>query len=276
MKTPAWCRVNLNTVFQALTLCGYSILFLLLLKTGLVKNYLHPRMIPYVAFAALAFLLMVFSLFRSFKKHERRFKLAPVILFALPLFLAFFVQPSPSSVSSLHFSNNKIVGISARHTVSGKRSTILSSGSQQKLRPNQKAVKTTSAFGAPVTLIITDNTISMDDANIISWVNELNSHPDHYAGFKIDYTGSVYKSGDGLHSNQFVPGRNMMWCCAADIQMIGILCQYDQTPELRENNWVHVTGTLATSTYQGAKVPMIVNPTVEPAPAPQADYVYPY
>ena len=115
----------------------------------------------------------------------------------------------------------------------------------------------------------------MDDQNIVSWVNELNNHPDNYVGKKIEYTGYVFKSGKDFKSDEFVPGRDMMWCCAADIQLVGVLCHYDKTLELKENNWVKVTGTLATSTYQGAKVPLIVNPEIKPSSKPEEEYVYP-
>jgi putative membrane protein len=279
MKTPTCCKLNLNVVFQAFILGGYSIMFLFLLKTGKIRNFLHPRIIPYIAFTAIAFLLMMVFLFRSFKKREHKFKLAPFFLFTLPLILTFLVPSSPASASPLSFSSNKIVGISSIQRPSNGISSGSSSnsgGSQLKLKPNQKAVKVTSAFGASVTLIITDNTISMDDQNIVAWVNELNSHPGNYSGMKIEYTGYVYKSGNGFKCNQFVPSRNMMWCCAADIQLIGVLCQYDKAPELKENSWVHVTGKLSTSTYQNTKVPIIVNPTIKPASVPKTEYVYPY
>ena len=68
----------------------------------------------------------------------------------------------------------------------------------------------------------------------------------------------------------------MMWCCAADIQLIGVLCRYNKTSELKENSWINVTGTLSTSTYKDTKVPIIINPTIKSASAPKTEYVYPY
>lgn len=279
MRTPSFCKINLRAAIQIAVLVGFSALFLYMLKTGEITNYLHPRMIPFVLFAAVAFLLMTIPLFKTLKKRERRVSVMPVFIFALPLVLACAVPGKAVTGSSLTFSNAKIMGIPASRQapLSGagqnfrKAAASPAPGSAKaavKLGPNQTAVTATSPYGTQITLIITNNTI-------VSWVNELNTHPARYAGKKIEYTGSVFKSGSGFKSDEFVPGRDMMWCCAADIQLIGILCRYDWTSELKENCWVKVTGTLAVSTYQGAKVPLIVRPSVIPAPKPEAAYVYP-
>lgn len=287
MKTPSFCKVNINTVIQAVILGSFSILFVYLLTTGRIASYLHPRMTPFVIFAAIAFFLMMLALFRSFKKRERRFSMMPVFVFVFPVILACTVPGKAITGSSLTFTNAKIVGISSSIQTTASKATqnsngessssasSVSSSTTQNLKPNQSAVTTTSPFGTPITLIITDNTISMDDQNIVSWVNELNSHPDNYVGKKIEYTGYVFKSGKDFKSDEFVPGRDMMWCCAADIQLVGVLCRYDKTSGLKENSWVKVTGTLTTSTYQGSKVPLIVNPDIEPASKPKEEYVYP-
>lgn len=286
MKTPSFCKINLRIAIQITILGSFSVLFLYILKTGKIAYYLHPRMIPFVIFATIAFLLMMLSLFKSLKKRERKFSMMPIFVFALPLVLACAVPGKTVTGSSLTFSNAKIMGISSSKPTpmnkSGQNSSEASSSptsnspkATPKLKPNQSAVTTTSPFGTQITLIITDNTITMDDQNIVSWVNELNTHPDQFVGKKIVYTGYVFKSGNGFKSDEFVPGRDMMWCCAADIQLVGVLCRYDKTSELKENSWVKVTGMLDTSTYQGAKVPLIVNPSVESASKPKTEYVYP-
>lgn len=311
MRYPSFCKINLETVFKIIILLGYCFLFAVMVLTNKISDYLHPRLIPFVIFAAIAFLLMTYSLLLDFKRKSRRFSVAPYLVFLIPLILAFAVPAKAINNSNLQFSNTKITGLtSGQSIVSGNTgnalpaptstdggSTLQSNSAQSQitdnsgvsdtnqaqslkaddnslhLQPNQKAVYTKSLFGSTITLIITDNTITVDDKNFISWMSELNNNPDNYNGMKIEYVGYVYKSSD-FKSNQFVAGRDMMWCCAADIQLAGCLCQYDKTSELKANSWVKVDGTLSTTTWQGAATPLIEITSITPAQKPADDYVY--
>lgn len=261
-------------------LAGYALLFIYMLVTGQLLNFLHPRMFPFVLFAAVAFLLLALFLIRSLGRVQRRFSLTPAVIFALPLVMACVIPAGAVSNSTLTFSANKLIGLPSVAAVQKASSNSSKSGAATSskplhLKPGQTAVTVTSPLGSKVTEILTDDTIRMDDKNIVLWTNELNNSPKQYAGKKIEYTGYVFKSEQGFQQDEFVAGRDMMWCCAADIEMVGVLCRYSKTPQLRENSWVSVSGTLSTTTYQNETVPIILNPSVKPAAKPSSQYVYP-
>jgi putative membrane protein len=309
MRHSSFLRIDLENVLKALILLGYSILFIVLIVTRKISQYLHPRMIPYMIFAVVAFLLMIYALIQDLKKKSRRFSLGPCLLFLLPLILALTVPAAAMNSSSLQFSNTSIGAPTlGTDTVSGGNTNQTqapvnnSSGVQSDsvpaqstdssgdpissqdqatasdnydlhLQPNQTAVYTKTPFGSTVVLIITDNTITLDNSNFVNWISTLDNDPAKYKGMKIEYTGYVYKSGD-FGTDQFVAARDMMWCCAADLQLIGCLCQYDKASELEDNSWVKINGTLSTTTWKGAVTPLIVDASVVPAQKPANDYVY--
>jgi putative membrane protein len=310
MRHSSFIRIDLDAVLKVLILLGYSILFIVLIVTHKISQYLHPRMIPYMIFAVVAFLLMIYALIQDLKKKSRRGSLGPCLLFLLPLFLALTVPASVMNSDSLQFSNTNISGLTlGTNTVSGGNTSQTqvsvnnSSGVQPDpvpaqatdssgdsassqdhatasnnkdlhLQPNQTAVYTKTPFGSTVVLIITDNTITLDNSNFVNWISALDNDPAKYRGMKIEYTGYVYKSGD-FGSDQFVAARDMMWCCAADLQLIGCLCQYDKASELQDSSWVKVSGTLGMATWKGAATPLIVITSLTAAQKPSNDYVYP-
>jgi putative membrane protein len=311
MRYSSFCKINLEALFRIIILLGYCILFLVMALTKRISIYLHPRLIPYVIFAAMAFLLMAYSLLGDFRRTRRRLSVIPYLIFLLPLILALTVPANAMGGATLQLTDSENAGISAGlDDISGDPSNLAQSseainggsavqqgtspspaadnggtleGAQAppsgtdgglQLQPNQKAVCSKTPFGSTVVLIITDNTITIDDKNFVNWISELDNNPGEYVGMTLELVGYVYKSGE-FESDEFVVGRNMMWCCAADIQMIGCLCRYGKADELEEYCWVRVAGTLSTATWQGASIPYVVDATVTPARAPAVEYVYP-
>jgi putative membrane protein len=290
MRYPSFCKINLETVFKICILFGFSLLFIVLVLTKEIYDYLHPRLVPYLIFASLTFLLMIYSLLCDIKRKNRRFSVAPYIVFIIPLIIALTVPAKTITGSNLQYSNSKITGFTSNQNTASVSSpnasdqiqppaTDSNDGDSQQneshLESNQSAVYSKDMFGSTIILIITDNTIILDDSNFANWLVELENNPSKYVGTKIEYVGYVFKSGDEFQNNEFVAARNMMWCCAADLQLIGCLCQYDKTADLEENSWVKVDGTLSTTSYKGSTVPLITKATVVPADKPATDYVYP-
>ena len=64
-----------------------------------------------------------------------------------------------------------------------------------------------------------------------------------YIGKTLHFKGMVMKSKD-FPEDTFVPGRNIMTCCEADIRFLGFLCRYKGIVNIKRRSWVAVTATL--------------------------------
>ena len=290
MRYPPCCKINLETLFKIVILVCFSALFVTLVVTNRISIYLHPRLIPFVIFAAMTFLLMAYSLVQDLKRKRRRFAVAPYLIFLLPLILAVAAPPAAMSGATLQYSGTNSTGMTSgpgeapagpaalpQLPESAEDDAPASGAPQQEspqLQPNQEAVDSKTPFGGTVILTITDKTLDIDDTNFVSWLGELDGDPGRFKGMHISYVGYVYKS-DMFAANEFVAGRNLMWCCAADIQLIGCLCRYEGAAELTDGSWVRVDGTLDTAVWQGSEIPLISELTVTPAEKPAVEYVYP-
>lgn len=69
----------------------------------------------------------------------------------------------------------------------------------------------------------------------------------------------------------------MMVCCAADMQIAGLRCQYSTNQNSFDlNTWVKISGKVKIDTYEGSYDPLILIDKIEIDPNPDTSYVYPY
>ena len=60
------------------------------------------------------------------------------------------------------------------------------------------------------------------------------------------------------------------------MQPAGIIAQWPKSGELKEDDWVRVTGTISKTEYEGNFEPVIRVSEVETIQRPSLEYVYPF
>lgn len=117
--------------------------------------------------------------------------------------------------------------------------------------------------------------IADDDFGI--WYVDAMDNPERYDGKVVHFTGMVYHDKT-FPAGYFVPGRQVMTCCADDIRFTGYLCKSQMADRLKDNTWVDVTAkvTVRNLPMYGGPGPVLVAQKLEPGRKPDADYVYLY
>lgn len=88
--------------------------------------------------------------------------------------------------------------------------------------------------------------ILLQDDNFSAGYDEIYDNRDAYYGREIEFSGFVYT--EGISEEQFLLGRNVMWCCAADAFYIGFLViPLGERPE--EDEDIRVKGILEPVLY---------------------------
>lgn len=230
--------MDLNRLFKTFILAGFTLLFVKLLISEQILYYVHPRIIPYLELSIIFMLLMICCLVKGIKKSKReKLDFFSFIVFLVPIILALFV--SPSSFAAPPQSNANPQGINI---------------------PAPKPIK-------PWT-----GTLYVDNKNFLPALNSICDKPNLYQRKKIKIYGYVYHD-EGLAENQFIIARSIMICCVADLQVIGILCQY-QTP-LNDNTWIKVEGTIKKVNFQDQDTAEVIADKITIMPKPKEEYVYP-
>lgn len=120
-----------------------------------------------------------------------------------------------------------------------------------------------------------DSVIELEDDDFGIWYMDALDHPKKYDGKKIRFKAVVYKSKH-LASNNFVPGRFAMTCCADDIAFIGFVCNYNQAQTLPLKAWVYVEADIRVEyrkEYKGKGIVLYAN-NVTPTTQPEEKLVY--
>jgi putative membrane protein len=77
-------------------------------------------------------------------------------------------------------------------------------------------------------------------------LDDIRVNPRKYIGRNLEISGFVCKESY-LNKNQFIIGRIVMTCCAADSKVVGIIGEYDKSYDLHENEKIIVRGTIGSS-----------------------------
>jgi uncharacterized repeat protein (TIGR03943 family) len=123
--------------------------------------------------------------------------------------------------------------------------------------------------------------IVFDDDHYWPLYNRLYDDPAAAAGKEVAIEGFVHRQA-GLPAGTIIVARNLMWCCSADMNVIGLAASGLDTGALPEGAWVEASGTLACSKLQMAGeatpslVPAIVLRSIRQVERRQSTTIFPY
>lgn len=114
--------------------------------------------------------------------------------------------------------------------------------------------------------------IDLTDEGYGIWYLDALDHLDRYVGKKITYLAQVMIPKDSPNG-YFVPGRQVMTCCAEDIAFLGFACKYNKVSELQNRQWVKVKAEVKKEYWEDYKQvgPVLYAISVEPAKAPKEE-----
>lgn len=279
MKTTNLYHLNMNVALRILLLLGFAAFFLYTIFTGSVSLYVHPRIIPFMIFAAAVMIIIAFLHFGLlFQQREKKFNSWPLFLFIIPLIMAFALPAEPfnsgtKAVREIELSGG--VSTASQAENSSQNLSLQDTPEAEGLNTGTEsaAAKENSAEGET---LLKNGVLVMDNNNFYNCMSEVYDHLEEYEGTPIEVVGFVFKDNDKFAKNEFVPSRMMMVCCAADMVPVGFLCRYDKAAKLETDSWVKVTGTIRQTEFDGKVIPYIEAESVEKAQKPDDDYVYPY
>ncbi|MCR4672134.1 MAG: GTPase [Lachnospiraceae bacterium] len=119
--------------------------------------------------------------------------------------------------------------------------------------------------------------IEIADEDFGIWYMDAADDKDRYDGKRVHFRAKVMK-GRKLPDGYFVPGRNAMTCCAADIRFIGFLCKSKYIDRLTHGQWIYVTAVIKYRRMReyGGVGPVLYAEHIASADKPAEDLVYFY
>ena len=266
---------ELNTIVKVALLLGFAAFYIVSLLTGSVHLYVHPRMIPFMIFAAVVMIaIAAVYFFKYINPGVKNSGIRPLLLFIAALLMAWAFPAQTFNADT------GTAGAPQLTAVGGISEADISESSGAPTPAD--ADDFTSADGStPGPANVPDSAapegiLVFDDQNYYENLYNIYQDLDAFVGRDVQLTGFVFKDDAALQSDEFVASRLLMVCCAADMQTVGLLCRWPSAVQLEPDAWVKVSGTLDTVEVDGDTIPVIEVISVETAAAPDVEYIYPF
>lgn len=115
--------------------------------------------------------------------------------------------------------------------------------------------------------------VNLTNKNYSTILKAVHENIDDYIGQKFKFSGFVYRVYD-LEKNQFILARNMIISSDNQTVIVGFLCDYDKSVELKDYSWVEIEGCITKGKYHG-DMPILKITNLKNIQKPNDEYVYP-
>ena len=122
-------------------------------------------------------------------------------------------------------------------------------------------------------------TISVTNENFVNTYEDLYGNTKDNIGRHLYMKGFIYKQ-KGLDKDEFILARILVSCCAADAQLVGVLCDFSKVKGFTEGTWVNIEGILGQREYADSKngnisiIPIIKVNMIEKTDKQSNEYIY--
>ena len=101
----------------------------------------------------------------------------------------------------------------------------------------------------PLPFDVNASVIEIKDIDYALWFQDMMTDMKKYEGKTLKFKGIVARDGK-IPDTCFVVGRQVMTCCADDVQYCGMACDWSAAKTLKTNDWVIVTATLSVGNHK--------------------------
>jgi putative membrane protein len=222
-----------------------------MIYSGDIKNFIHPDMVKYSTFGAVAIAVMlIYNLVHLFTEGYSEGIKYGYILFLIPVVIYMFLKPTELSESSAINRGVNLMFYKA-----------LNAGEDQHNHSH--------AHGDGNMFVENDNIIFNND-NFFTSLKEIYGHLEEYKNRSVVIRGFVVKEKDIRDS--FLLSRMVVSCCAADTEIIGIRCNYNKSLSIKGGQWVEVKGRF--NQLNKGEPPVLVVEVVKAVERPEDSYLY--
>ena len=113
--------------------------------------------------------------------------------------------------------------------------------------------------------------IEVGDEDYAVWYREVSEQPEAYDGKVFKVKGMLLNRSSEIPAGNFICGRQVMTCCAEDMQFAGFMCEYKNAANIVNQSWGYVTATLKFKYHSvyGQSGPVLVVKEVSLTSAPK-------
>ncbi|MDQ0232139.1 TIGR03943 family putative permease subunit [Metabacillus malikii] len=271
---------------RGIILVGFTLLLFKLILTGDITNFIAPKMLPFVYFAAAVFLILgILQIWRSDSKKELDIycdcgldhsgksspikSLAIYSVFLFPVLTGFMF---PEVVLDSSVIKNRGINLGTA-SVQAEQTETTESSAETKTEKTTATQEAKSADDMYLEGLLNSDKIVVTDAEYSKITNYIEMNLDKFEGKEIELVGFVYREPD-YKQDEMAISRFTVSCCVADLQVMGTLATGEAAKNLKNDEWIKVTGTITKTTRNEQELPLIDIGNIEKIEAPSDPYIY--
>lgn len=232
-------RFNFDELLWFIVLILIDISISYLIFTGKIEFYVGKKMIKYAYITIIMIsIISIFQLTNVFTckgNTNSKAKLLPITLALILGIISINTQQTFRHVelnNELRDSNTNHIDMQSLYEYESNFNVI---ENKNDINLNDDIDVTNNKQG--ILKISEDNSMVLEDIRI---------NPKKYMGKSLEVDGFVCKESY-LNENQFIIGKLVMTCCAADSKIVGIIGEYNKVYDLDENEKIKVRGRISSS-----------------------------
>lgn len=250
-----------------------AVLWLGFLLYGLYQNrfsqWVHPRYHWVLLAAVPALVLVLVAWFGRLREYRPRHSLWSEGIWLLPLVALFLLQRPSEANWNLQPYQAAVQSVSQTPAgAMGLTSGLAGDPSRSTSDPAEQVPKVSGS-------------ISIDASLYASWLASVTAEPERYENRVYTFLSRFDPNPFDPQGRNFLPGRPVMLCCAADAQALGLYAEQTEESRAHMGEWVYVTGRVILGQgampqhpeERGAKLEIL---EIQSAPKPQSIYAYYY
>jgi uncharacterized repeat protein (TIGR03943 family) len=239
--------ISASRIARSLTFLVMSFFISWLAQSGKLSKLVHPRMNLWIEGAGVLFLVLGFV--QTLRLAERPKRPDPASFFVPIAFILaivlIFVQSNSFSPGPFDAGDDSLAAAESTIAKRDKAAAKASMGPLPQL-------------------------LAFDEDRYWALYNRLYDDPAAALGHRVEIRGFLSRA-KGFPSETALVGRNLMWCCSADMSTVGLLAQGSALGGLPDSTWVEATGRLSTIEFdvdrsgKESLLPLLVLDSVKPA-----------
>lgn len=298
-------KINKIVLSQVICYVILAITIIYLIVTKKYKNYITPRMLPYLYFTVVVLIIWAISNIRHLFSIVIKPRYLQCFVLIIPTALIIISLFNINTNVKKGFSHNTSIKNSYRDmdiddSIEDVKSEIDEStlaennydfpdndendNKNATENENDVAKSTEGDYASKVIKGLklhgyddSTKSIIISDEEFYNWTVEIFSYPNDFIGYEINYKGQVMLPPEEFfEADKISIVRQLMTCCVADLVPIGFICQSDNIDTLEQDTWISVTGKLFMGEFNNEKDIQINITNIEYIDPLEEPYVYPY
>jgi putative membrane protein len=277
-------KLNLNELIWFLILIAFTCYFYMNVSTGKITLFVHPKMVKYVKFAIGFFVILAIFQGRNIfsDKKAKPLKIG-YFMFLIPITLGILLRSGEISINTVINKGFSLTSQLKINTLKYKHTTLtdVTEKCEHDGKHDHDDYKIDDQLNKSLESlqIVKDGTIVMTNEDFIKNYEEIYGNSCRYVGRVINMQGFIYKQ-KGLKEEEFILSRMLVSCCMADVQLVGILCDYKGEGVFTQGEFISIEGILGEREYKDIKsgeamvIPIIQVTELEKVDKLSSEYIY--